>query len=207
MLTGGRMSHRKYPVRFITFTGRPGSGKSEIIKRLIEVTPRLEMFRGQSVTTRAFRKGDVTGEYLHVTENRFDELLKLGEFLWTFNHGGYRLGTKKEDVDAALNREDEKVSVMTLVPEAVTRLRAFVGRERVVSFFVETPDHDEIERMIKRGDSPEKAEGRLEETESWNIERMKQLGVDAFLVQNRTEHPPCHSALTFIEYQLKRLAV
>ena len=189
----------KSPCRFITFTGRPGSGKSTIIKNVLLVRPDLQMFSGKSVTTRPQRKGDVLGEYLHVTPQEFAGMDKVGEFLWTAEQEstGYRYGTRRMDVDRTLR--GRKKSVMTLVPEAVDSLREYVGAERMLSFFIHVPVDTLARRMIEyRGDEPEKAFARLQETVTWT------QSLDMVIVANISEEEP--PAQTATESVLKVLS-
>lgn len=154
-------------VRIITFTGRPGSGKSTIVKNVLLARPRMRIFAGKSVTTRPRRKGDVKGEYKHVSPEQFAALEAREEFLWTIEHSGYRYGTRKADIDKALRAR--KVSIMTLVPECVKKLRVYAGGERVTSFFIHVPEPLLFYRMTAlRGDVHPQAFARLTETAQWS---------------------------------------
>ena len=43
-------------VKIVTVTGRPGSGKSTIIKNVLAARPDMRIFQGKSVTTRSRAK-------------------------------------------------------------------------------------------------------------------------------------------------------
>lgn len=187
--------------KFITFTGRPLSGKSKIIQMLLAVRKDFEIFNGRSYTTRPAREGDVVGEYAHISHEEFDRLKARGEFLWTAPHGGYLVGTRREDVELAL--ANPKVSVMTLVPQAVADLRGFVGDERVLSFFVWCSEADTFRRLPDRKDVVQGTLDRLRSTVKWKEELIR-LGVMPIFIKNPNEEDAGSSALGEIICHLER---
>lgn len=184
--------------QIITFTGRPGSGKSIIIKNVLAACPDLQMFVGKSITTRPRRKGDVKGEYMHVQKKGFDAREARGEFLWTAEHNGYRFGTRKADVVSALGAEN--LSVMTLVPDAVRKLHEFAGSDQVISFFIDAPEEVIMRRMIDlRGDARATALSRAKETATWTHQ------TNMFIVANtKDEDPPAKTAIESVLKILKK---
>jgi guanylate kinase len=190
--------------KFVTITGRPLSGKSEIIKMLLATRKDFEIFKGKSFTTRPPRESDVPGEYEYVTEEDFDLFLQGGEFAWTFSHGNYRVGTRKADIDAAL--ESSRVSVMTLVPEAVAELIAIVDAEYVLPFFIECSEADTYRRFPERTERREESQktlNRLRETREWRQEMLR-LGIMFTLVKNPNEEDRGSTALSEILGTLER---
>lgn len=193
-------------VRFLTFTGRPGSGKGTIIKRLLEQESRLQIFRGRSLITRNPRTGDVPEEYEYTDEKTFEEIDRSGQLLWSFEHGTYRVGTRKKDVELALMDKD-RVSIMTLVPEAVSKLEKFVGQGKLASFFIEAFNQKELLRMLKRGDDPSTARDRLDKTREWSQMRMIKFGVYPLWIPNPDDDPPGSTATNRITGYLQKMEI
>ncbi|MBX4199876.1 50S ribosome-binding GTPase [Candidatus Parcubacteria bacterium] len=190
---------------FVTITGRPGSGKSTLIKKLLEARTDLEIFRGRSFVTRMPRVGDVPDEYEYVVDGRFNEMMKAEEFLWTFPHGVYRVGTRKADIDKALL--NDKSSVMALVPEAAAKLVQYIGKSEVVSFFLEPNPGEDLARMMLRGDQREMAEKRSRETRHWNLSFMRSMGVNSSYISTATENPPAVTALRTVLSELSKRGI
>ncbi|MBX4195404.1 hypothetical protein KW796_00375 [Candidatus Parcubacteria bacterium] len=182
-------------VPFITITGQPGSGKTFLETRILEARPDIRMFEGRSYTTRFPRPGDLPGEYEHVTRKEFRKMRANAEFAWVFPHGDYHVATRKRDLTEAMR--SGKVWMMTLVPEAVARLTAFVGKESLVSFYLEAPEEQMISRIRERGDDMEKALKRFEDTRSWK-RQMHVLGLEFFPIDTSDEDPPAKTALSAV---------
>lgn len=187
--------------KFLTITGKPGSGKSTIIHRILkEREDCLRIFAGKSYITREPRANDVPGEYRYVNDTEFKGLAEDNKFIWSFElpakPHAYRVGTLRSSIDVALSRPF--VSVMTLVPQAVAMLQQQVGPERVISFFIETPERDEAERMAERGDSKAAARKRLLGATKWTPSLMTELGIEFICVQNPREEPKGESAVRAI---------
>src|SRR5580765_1875086 len=64
-----------------------GGGKGTLIRRVLDVVPNLSY--SVSYTTRAPRHGEVNGrEYFFVNRQKFEEMIKAGDFLeWACVHG------------------------------------------------------------------------------------------------------------------------
>lgn len=187
--------------KFITITGRPLSGKSGIIKKLLALRPDFEIFRGKSFTTRPPRGGDVPHEYEHVSAWEFARLEAEGEFAWIFPHGDYLVGTRTRDIVTA--ESGERVSVMTLVPQAVGKLISVVGSEKVMPFFIECSEADTYRRLPDRKDDAQKTLERLRETSKWKMELLGQQVLPTF-VRNPNEEDQCSTAMNTIISALER---
>lgn len=149
----------------ITFSGASGTGKTTIAKALIERLPHAKPLR--SVTTREPRATDLPGDFLHVTPSDFAAMEQQREFLWTAQVGETRYGTRREDLQNAL-QDDNTVWIMILVPTAVRNLRSAVAQEGrdpnavIRSFFIQNPSDDVLrERLAARGDSDASIESRM----------------------------------------------
>ena len=184
-------------LKIVCITAPPGAGKSTIISRLLEERADLRMFAGQSYTTREPRSGDVDGEYKHVKVQDFIKMQQRKEFAWFFPHGEYWVGTRYVDILRAFDPSTLYISVMTLVPEAVGIVQFIAQQQgqRILSFFIETPESERLARMIGRGDEPTQAEKRAKETATWDRDYMLELDVKPVYIPNLTEKIPGEKAL------------
>lgn len=191
------MVNRASRIKFITFTGRPGSGKSTLVKKLLSQGPPFQAFSGKSFTTRFGRSDDVSGEYEHVEDKLFETMENSDSFLWTASHGGNKYGTRASDVDDALN-ETESISLMTLVPEAVSQLHEYVGSSRIVSFLVLSPREEILlQRLVSRGENEALSKARLLETKEW--ERFaRRTSVPYYSAFNSDEEEHGATAFSFV---------
>lgn len=145
-----------------------------LLERLPNVKPLV------SYTTRAPRPSDEPGEYNYVTDEEFDRMAHSGEFLWTASAYINRYGTRKADIDMALESK-EALFMPVLVLSAVKTLHEYakeVGKSaNLHSMYIHIEDEAELRSRFKeRGDKPEEAEARIQECRSWN-EQAKNLGV------------------------------
>ncbi len=189
----------EHGILVLVFVGRPGSGKSFMEKSLLKALPdKLEIFRGKSYTTREPRDGDVSGEYAYISSAMFERMNLHGEFAWSFNHGDYRVGTRWSDIHEAL--AGDKISIMTLVPEAVRRLVEIVEADGVLCFFCEAPEHQCIAR-IKARHSPEEEKmlKRFESTKRWKPGLLTPFGAPVYTIDTSDTYPPGEQALGHIQ--------
>jgi guanylate kinase len=78
-----------------------GAGKTTITRRLLERDPSLAL--SVSVTTRPARLGEVDGrDYFFIDQPRFDAMVSAGELLEYALVFGYRYGTPRQPIEAAL---------------------------------------------------------------------------------------------------------
>ena len=78
-----------------------GAGKTTLVERLVEQTPRLKMSR--SYTSRAARHGETDGvDYNFVTRDRFEAMIAADEFLEWADVFGNLYGTAAADTDRLL---------------------------------------------------------------------------------------------------------
>jgi len=173
----GMGATRKRVGLIVSVSGRPGSGKSTVMRKLIDELRKqldcpVEHFKGRSITTRPARPDDVGGEYLTVDEETFRQMKARGDFLWTESNSGYHFATRRDDVIKAA--KSGAVSIMNVTPRVVKKLNNFAGDDLVVSFLVCAPDL--ARRMLTRGSEDlEKIRRRLEETEDWTAEKYPDL--------------------------------
>ena len=88
-----------------------GAGKTTLVERLVEQTPRLRMSR--SYTSRAARQGETDGvDYNFVTRPAFEAMVAAGEFLEWADVFGNLYGTRAADTAQWLNAGEDVVLVI-----------------------------------------------------------------------------------------------
>jgi len=163
--------------KILTLSGVTASGKTSIARELIQgsVDKKLnsdhEFRMLRSYTTRNHRDSDLPWEYAYLTEDEFtrDE----NSFLWTNDYGGARYGTKRDDLETAL--QADYTSIMILVPGKIEELYSYVPQGSVLSIFIETPPEEEVRRRLKErgGLSEEEIELRMKQNSLWEMRARK----------------------------------
>jgi guanylate kinase len=88
-----------------------GAGKTTLVERLVDETPRLTMSR--SYTSRAIREGERDGvDYNFVSRFRFEAMVASGEFLEWADVFGNLYGTRAADTEAILATGSDVVLVI-----------------------------------------------------------------------------------------------
>jgi guanylate kinase len=145
--------------KIIVVVAPSGTGKSTLIKRLMEETPQLEW--SVSCTTRPRRMGEADGvDYFFITEKEFLIKIENKEFIeWAKVHSNY-YGTLKSFVDNGLKLG--KYLLFDLDVQGCDQVKQLYGQEAQV-IFIEPPSVAELERRLKgRGtDLPEVIAERL----------------------------------------------
>ncbi len=121
-----------------------GAGKTTLSRMLLEVDPAVDL--SVSVTTRPQRPGEVDGRHYHfVNRARFDEMVRNGELLEWAEVFGYRYGTPRAPVEAALARGHD---VLFDIDWQGTQQLREKARNDLVSVFVLPPSIPELERRL-----------------------------------------------------------
>ena len=135
-----------------------GTGKTTLVERLVQIVPNLRMSR--SYTSRAARAGEQDGvDYNFVSRQRFDEMIRNGEFLeWADVFGNY-YGTCARDTEAALARGEDVVLVIDVQGARQVRSRGI----ETVGIFVLPPSAAILEQRLRgrSKDSEEQIRRRL----------------------------------------------
>jgi guanylate kinase len=121
-----------------------GTGKTTLVERLVQIVPNLRMSR--SYTSRATRAGERDGvDYNFVSRERFESMVRNGEFLeWADVFGNY-YGTAASDTDALLARGEDVVLVIDVQGARQVRSRGI----ETVGIFILPPSADVLERRLR----------------------------------------------------------
>ena len=137
-----------------------GTGKTTLVERLVEQTPRLSMSR--SYTSRPARAGELDGvDYNFVARPRFEAMIAGGEFLEWAEVFGNLYGTAAADTERGLDSGSDLVLVIDV--QGARQVRAH-GIE-TTAVFVMPPSLDVLERRLR---------GRSKDSEA-AIERRLQI--------------------------------
>jgi guanylate kinase len=144
----------------IVLSSPSGAGKSTISRMLLEADRRITM--SISATTRPMRPGERQDvDYHFVDDGQFDAMIAAGEFVEWAPVFGYRYGTPKAPVKAALR--DGRDILFDIDWQGTQQLHSAMG-EDLVRIFLLPPSMDELEkRLHARGtDSGEVIADRME---------------------------------------------
>lgn len=152
--------------KIVSLHGRSGAGKTFVANSLREQYP--ESFRSvPSYTTRQPREGDEPS-YVYVSGERFQEIRQAKEFAWTAQVRGQWYGTRLEDLNDALFKNE--ASLMILTPPIVARFDdlGFHPRLRCHLYLLSPSERKLRARLIGRGDDPLLVETSLAENSGWD---------------------------------------
>jgi len=144
----GKISHN-----VIVVSGPSGVGKDTIIDRLKTKNPKLKTM--VSYTTRDPRPGEVDGvNYNYISQKKFDEMDKKGEFFQQLRMNGKCYGGTLADINSGRKSEDIIVNISS---EEAYKIKNVYGKKSVL-LFITAPSMEVIrQRLIKRGTETEEA--------------------------------------------------
>lgn len=140
----------------IILSGASGVGKNSVIQKLIAQHKNLKYMK--SATTRTRRPGE--DNYLYLTKAEFIQKQRNGEFFEAQDVHGDMYGTLQEAIDKCVTEnyiKDIDVFGSAKIKEHL--------KENAVAIFLEAPDDVLYDRLIKRGESVERARVRLSRAE------------------------------------------
>jgi guanylate kinase len=158
--------------------GPSGVGKGTIVRKLLELEPRL--WFSVSATTRPRREGEVDGtDYLFLDRSEFERIRDEGGFLEWFDVYGDLKGTPRAPVDEHLGAGDD----VLLEVDVQGALAVNDAYPDAVLVFVKAPSRDEQRRrLLERGqDDAAAIERRLAQAEA---EEEAADGFDAVVVND-----------------------
>ena len=129
--------------KVIILSAPSGTGKTTILKELLKRNPKWTF--SISVTTREKRENEIRNrDYIFITNEKFDHLIKFGDLLeYEWVHGN-RYGTLMDPLEDAINKK--KVILLDVdVKGSCTIMEEF--DEDVISIFIEPPGEDLNEQI------------------------------------------------------------
>lgn len=139
----------------ILFSAPSGSGKTTIIKRLMQYFDCFEF--SISATCRTPRTGERDGvDYYFLTPEAFDEKVKQDAFLeWEEVYAGTRYGTLKSEIDRICNMG--KVVIFDVDVNGGINIKKYFGND-ALAIFVMPPSIEVLEqRLRQRGTESEES--------------------------------------------------
>ena len=136
-----------------------GAGKTTLVERLVEQTPRLTMSR--SYTSRPARRGETSGvDYNFVTRAQFKAMIAGGEFMEWADVFGHLYGTSSADTNRLLDEGSDVVLVIDVQGARNLRQQGMAD----ATIFVMPPSSAVLsERLLGRSkDSAPSIERRLQ---------------------------------------------
>jgi guanylate kinase len=144
--------------KLLVVSGPSGVGKSTITNRL---RADERFWISVSVTTRLMRTGEVDGiDYIFVTEDKFNQMIKDNDFLEWADFAGSKYGTPKKAVEEAL--QDGKNVILEIELNGARQVRK--NTKNAILIFIEPPSWEELTaRLINRGtESEQSTQARLD---------------------------------------------
>ena len=131
----------------IILVGESASGKSSIEKYLVENYGYKKIV---SYTTRQPRQGEVDGvDYHFISVEQFELLKEQSFFAEHAQYNSWHYGVAKEDCT------DDKVAVLT--PHGLRQVSKILGRNKIISFYINVPRRDRLIKILQRGDNIEES--------------------------------------------------
>ena len=148
------------PGKIIVIVAPSGTGKSTLIKKVMDEIPELEW--SVSSTTRPMREGEIHGKnYYFISKEEFLTLRDQDAFIeWAIVHSNY-YGTQKSFVDTGL--KEGKYLLFDLDVQGSDAIKK-IYQDKAQVIFIEPPSVEELERrlMERATDSGDVIQERLE---------------------------------------------
>ena len=151
--------HRATRGQLFIVSAPSGTGKTTLVERLVQGLPGLRMSR--SYTSRPARVGEQDGvDYNFITRERFEGMVREGQFLEWADVFGNCYGTCAADTDAMLARGEDVVLVIDVQGARQVRSRGV----ETIGIFVLPPSAKVLEQRLRgrSKDSEEQIRRRLE---------------------------------------------
>ncbi len=147
--------------KIIIITAPSGSGKTTIVKQLLQRSEKLAF--SISACTRTPRPGEVHGkDYYFLTEPEFKDKIEANAFIeWEMVYTGKYYGTLRTEVDRIWS--EEKAPLVDIDVLGALNIKSQFA-EKSISIFIKAPSVDELRnRLEARGtESPQTLQERLD---------------------------------------------
>ena len=152
----------------IVVSGASGVGKSTVLKAVMEA--REDLIFSVSVTTREPRPGETDGkDYDFITQDKFDEMERNGEFAECDNHFMKSYGTPKAQLHEKLSRGNV---VLDIDPKGAAQIKE--KYPDAVLIFINAPSWEELEKRLRsRADTDEVQVQKRLDRASWEMSQAK----------------------------------
>ena len=151
--------------KIIVLSAPSGTGKSSIIKKLLEY-PELNLGFSVSATSRAPRGAEQYGvEYYFITHEEFKRKADAGDFVeWEEVYPGTCYGTLKSEVERVINAGQNLI--MDIDVKGGLNVKRCFG-DQAITIFILPPSKEELERRLRgRGtDAEEVIRKRLDKAD------------------------------------------
>ena len=135
----------------IVLAGASASGKTEVAKVLAS---KYGIKKIVTTTTREKRNNEVDGvDYFFVTKEKFERMILEDRFVEYTLYNGQMYGSTKDQIS------DDKCVV---IDPAGLRSYLNLNNDSIVTFYLEADEKTRHNRMIFRGDNPDKIKSRIE---------------------------------------------
>ncbi len=144
----------------IIISSPSGAGKSTLCKMLVQNNSDIKL--SISATTRTPRQSEVEGQhYFFISKEKFQEMLRSGEFLEYATVFENYYGTPRKSVEDELNKNN---SVLFDIDwQGARQISEKFPKEKVISFFILPPSLEELHKRLQT---------RAEDSEEVVLKRM-----------------------------------
>ena len=186
----------------VILSGVCGAGKDTIKRQLIKRMENAETL--PSYTSRPIRPGDIDGEtYIFVTKQKFEEMIKDGEFYeYDIHHNNY-YGVSKKLLNEKI--KNNKIIVKDIDVNGTENLIKLLHNDtKIITIFLRVPKETLRRRLKQREDQPSEEEIALR-LNRFDYEESKMIMYD-YVLKNNDLEKTLQIITTIIksEYNLKK---
>lgn len=146
---------------FVIISGVSGAGKNTVISHLLNESN--NRFLIKSATTRQ-RRLDVKNDadiYDFLSEEEFKKHDQNGDFFETNNYRGFWYATQNKELQKIIDNPENIYFKDIDVLGTQKLVKYLKGKCKVLTIFLEVPDDVLYDRLIKRGETDERAKYRI----------------------------------------------
>lgn len=154
--------------KLIVISGASGVGKGTVLG--IMMKKRRDLSFSVSATTRDPRPGEVEGvHYYFITKERFEQMIRQGEFLEYDAHAANYYGTPRAQAE---EKQARGPVLLDIEPNGAKQVKE--AAPEAVLIFIMPPSMQELDRRLRgRGDTPEEQIQMRMERAVWEMEQRK----------------------------------